>query len=233
MRIAICDDDKNCNDKLYGMLKNYMRYKNIEGVEIEVCASGVELLGKHGTFDFVFLDVEMPGMDGFEVAGRIREVDFDVGIVFVTNLGEYMRAGFRYNARDYLCKPVVQEEINELMERAIKERTIKNDRGIYSFKSKDGGNILLSLAEVLYFESRDKYVDAVTDKKTYTSTSQLSKIATDLDNKGFIRIHQSYLVNISKIFKDFGDHLVLKGGKKLNISKKYKGSVKEILKGMC
>jgi CheY-like chemotaxis protein len=97
MKIAICDNDKNCNKKLHAMLTDYTKRNNIDNCEICEYTSGEKLLIEYapGIFDVIFLDVEMPCLDGFETARKIREVDLGTDIVFVTYMKDDVQRGER------------------------------------------------------------------------------------------------------------------------------------------
>ncbi|MCL1844630.1 MAG: LytTR family DNA-binding domain-containing protein [Defluviitaleaceae bacterium] len=232
MNVAICDDQKECNEKLCRMLKSYFTQRDINS-NITEYTSGTELSKAYapGLFDFVFLDVQMPGLNGLETAGRIRKEDLSVDIIFVTNMHDQVCMGFNYNAKGFLIKEVSQEQIDTLMDRLIAEMRRRKDIGVYTIKLKfDEGTILLRLSDVLYFESRDKDIIAATKDAEFEFRNQLSVVEEDIKGKGFIRINRSLLVNTLHVFKDFKDYLVLKGtSEKLPIGRSYKTSVRKAL----
>ena len=143
MRAALCDDEKTHNNHLEELLRDYKRRKEIDIFEISGYTSCHELLEKHTTdkFDFIFLDVDMPIMNGFETAECIREIDLDAAIVFVTRVAEQIPMGYNYNAKQYLCKPVTQEDIDILMDRLVREHLRNKDYGRYSIRLKNTGVI--------------------------------------------------------------------------------------------
>ena len=235
MRIGICDDSKDCNHKLRNMLINYMNQEKIKKYSIQEYISGLDLLEAYSSdmFDFIFLDLEMPYLSGAETAKRIREIDLTVDIIFVTYMHDQVLIGYNYNAKGFLYKEVSQNQINNLMDRLIGELARREDIGNYHIKQKfDEGTVHLRLFEVLYFESKDKYILAVTDEDVFEFRGKLTNVANDLKKRGFIRIHRSYLVNTTHVFKDFGDYLILTTGERLDISKKYRQTVKESFKGV-
>jgi len=227
MQIAICDDVKEYNDQLKRLLKNFIRRNDVISYEINDYTSGFDLLKyfTFGLYDLIFLDVEMPKLDGFETANQIQKIDRDVYIVFATNMEGEIKKGYRYNAKDYLCKPITQEDIDELMNRLIEERIGRQESGFYSIKVKNDGTEYLRRSDILYFESRGHDITAVTAIKEYTFIGKLDKVEAELKHKGFVRIHQSYLVNMEHVFKDMGSKVIMRkmpNSGELPVSNRYK-----------
>ena len=235
IRIAICDDntDYDYNARLERFIEEYISKEKITGYEIVLCTSGLELIRKydHGLFDFIFLDIDMPGLDGFETAEHIRKIDRKVSIVFVTNMVEQVYDSFKYGAKDYLRKPVQQEKIDELMDRLLEERDYNEKNSFYKINLKHGGSMVLYLPDVLYFESDGQYVRGTTVKDHYTFSENLNSVAAELESKGFIRIHRSRLINKKHVFQIFGNHIVLKNSEEFSVSRTYRDAVKSTLEG--
>lgn len=235
MRVAICDDQKECNTKLKGMLKSYFRRMNISNCVIDEYLSGEGLIESFSTgmYDIIFLDIHMPGVTGEKAAEFIRNVDMDVDLVFVTNMSDKSLMGYNYQAKGFLIKQVKQEHVDLLMDRLIHVMSQKAHMGAYPIKLVgDKGMVYLRLSKVLYFSSRDKTVSAICDgqNETYEFRSQLDKVEEDLKKKGFIRINRSLLVNSYHVFKDFGDSIALSTGERLEMSRVYRDSVREALR---
>lgn len=229
MNIAVCDDQKECNEKLKYMLKSYFRRKHIDICKITEYTSGIDLSKTYtsGMFDFIFLDVQMPGLNGDKTAEQIRHHDLGVDIVFVTNMRDQSLMGYNYNAKGFLFKEVTQEQIDLLMDRLLNEMNRREYLGVYPIKQKfDKGIVYLRLSNTFYFESRDKDIVAVTEKERFEFRGQLALVEANLSGKGFLRINRSLLVNTSHVFKNFGDNLLLNTGESLPIGKKYRASVR-------
>ena len=234
MKIAICDDEKIYCDRLHDMLISNSSAPEGGAYEITAYDSGLALTSGYicGQYDAVFLDVDMPGLSGFDTAQRIRDLDLDVAIVFVTHLESHIHMGYRYGAKEYLCKPITQQQVDDLMARLLKERRRRYEAGMYEVELKFGGTMYLPLHDVMYFESQGHYVQAVMQQAQYTFRNQLQSVAADLESKGFVRIHQSFLVNKQHVFKDFGDYVLLKTGERLTISRRHKDAVSKAFKGV-
>lgn len=231
--VAICDDQNDYNEKLKCLLEIYFTNRRID-YKIISYTSGEELSGAYtrGKFDIVFLDVQMPKLNGLETAEQIRKKDLEVDLVFVTNMTDQMNMGFSFNAKGFLIKDVNQDQINELMDRLIIELHRRDENGIYRIKLKTNANVNLRLSQVLYFESHDKFIKAVTESDTYEFRGTLDNVEKDLAEKRFVRINRSLLVNVYHIFKDNNDCIVMKTSEKLYISRGYRKSVKKALNDM-
>jgi len=218
------------------MLKNYFAQKEII-YKITEYTSGVELSKTYssGMYDFIFLDVQMPELTGDKTAEQIRSKDLSVDIIFITNMRDQPLMGYNYNAKGFLFKEVFQEQIDQLMDRLLGEINRRKDIGVYSIKQKYvKGTMHLRLSRILYFESRNKDIIAITTNgETFEFREKLSNVEKELSGKGFIRINRSFLVNISYVFKDFSDCLVMNTGENFSISKNHRDSVRKalILKG--
>ena len=234
MKIAICDDVKDCNDEMYDLLSVYMCEKKIRDYDIVPYCSGSNLINEYarGLFDFVFLDIEMPKPDGFETAEYIMKLDRIVGIIFVTYMEEQLSDSFRYRPRYYLHKPINQEKINKLMDCILDDFNYRDEDDLYDVKLKDGGTTQLYLPDILYFQSDNKYVVAATSTDSCTFANNLENVAADLKEEGFVRISRSVVVNKLHVFKIYGNLVVTKNGENFSIGTTYKKKIKNTLKGI-
>ena len=228
MKIAICDDIQEYNEKLNKMLKDYMQRNKINSYEMKEYTSGLELIKVYnqGLHNYIFLDVDMPKLDGFKTADHIRKIDRHVSIIFITNMADQVYNCFKYGAKDYLCKPISQQNINTLMDRLLEEHNYKEEDHTYRITLKFGGIMYLYLPDVLYFESDGQYVIATTKKEIFTFHGNIGDVASDLESRNFIRIHRGRLINKIHVFQIFKNDLLLKSGEKLSVGKTYRGIVR-------
>lgn len=232
MKIAICDDVEEFYTDLKQKIENYFFEKNILNYKIDIFLSGTEFISNFNAedYDFIFLDVDMPGLNGFDTAKEIKKLDKVVFIIFVTNMQNQMHQGFKYNAKDYMLKPATQETINILIDRLVLEKNENKQSGFYSIKLKKEGYIFIRNDDILYFESSGHDISAVVSDDSFTFIGKMDKVSEEMKDKGFVRIHQSYIVNLEHVFKDLGSSVILKKHGELPVSIKYRKALREAFK---
>lgn len=170
--------------------------------------------------DLLFLDVEMPGASGFELLDRLAYMP---KIILTTSKTDYAFDAFQYNVTDYLKKPIsynrFQESIGKILDSLSKVivKPISED----IFIKADGKFIRLNYHDILYIESVGDYVRYFTPAKHYLTHSTLKAVEEKINPKHFMKVHRSYIVNMSKI-KDIQDNSILIESKVIPISKAMK-----------
>lgn len=198
LRIAICDDDINARDALHLQLERILM-EETEKIVYEFVSgqTAVNWLLKHpGEIDLLFLDVEMPGLNGMETAEKIREFDKNMILVFVTGYTDYVFDGYRVGALDYVIKPAVKERLSEIMKR-VRAQIFSQSEENFVFQNIDG-TYRFSYEEILYFYSERRQVTVVTERGDFTFYGKLGEVENQTGGE-FVRIHQRYLVNGKKV----------------------------------
>ncbi|MDR0831755.1 MAG: LytTR family DNA-binding domain-containing protein [Bacillales bacterium] len=220
IKIAIVDDTLS----EYENLKNYISkyFKNSQDVvTISYFSDGKEIVAKYkGDFDIILMDIDMPIMDGMTAAFKIREIDKEVVIVFITNLSTYAIKGYEVNALSYLLKPlnyfIFSEQMNKIVERL--KKNIKQSILVTTSTSTD--KVLIK--DILYIESDGHYVEIVTSKEKYFTNGPLKKYEQNFSDT-FAKCNNNYLVNLSNVASVKGDLVLLsKCDYKLKISRQKK-----------
>ena len=242
IKALIVDDEALARKFIRRMLK--------DDRDVEIvgeCASGKEAVAtiKNENPDVVFLDVQMPEMDGFGVLKSIAN-EQSPEIIFTTAYEEYAIRAFELHALDYLLKPFDQARFKDAMKHAKELFRSRDQTGgrlqigalLESIKNKPkylerlvikaGGRItFLATDEINWIEADDKYVHLHTEKSNPMVRQTLSAMEAQLDPKKFQRIHRSAIVNVERI-KELqplfnGEHsIVLESGTKLTLSRNYK-----------
>lgn len=227
IRIGICDDFAEELHKRKQMIQNIMNELAIN-TEIVCFLSGEELLfeiEKKGSLDIIFMDVEMTGMNGIETAGKIRETDCHVILIFVSNYDQYCKEIIRVQPFSFIDKPVSETELKKVVEGAVK---ILDDKvEIFQFTYKKVV-YKLSVKRIRYFESDKREIHIYYLDEKYTFYKKLDDVERELKDSDvkFIRISKSFLVNTSFVKEFRYDKVILDDGKEIGISAKYRDAAK-------
>lgn len=225
MKIAVCDD--NANDLKYiGMaLKKAFQDNNIT-CELNNYTSAKQLLTDNSNqpFDAIFLDLDMPEINGMEAAEKINEIGAVTEIIFVTNHDELVYKAFKFRAIGFIRKKFLDREINEIIKVLVDDINLKQHYLIFS----DGGSEKkYCVSDIIYMQSDDHYVDIITNNKKSTVRTSLNDIEKKYFQYGFIRIHSRYLVNYRYIYSIEKSTVVLDNNCQLPLSRSKVNSTKE------
>ncbi len=207
MRIAICDDEEKYRIQLKTLLDKLLINTDDD---IETFSDGTVLARKFGeeAFDLVFLDIEMPAVDGITLARKLRAVSDKVFIVFLTGHVEYALEGYEVNALRYLTKPVDVEKLKEVLS-YVREK-LGSARQIMI--REDGEEVIININDVIYLESMNQNVRIVTVKGEHTIRYNIGDFEEQLKDDGFFRIHRGYLISLSKVKRLVKTDVILDGG---------------------
>ena len=230
-RIAICDDEEIFRKNIYGIIMKYMD-ENGCPCEVDEFASGKDFISlgiNMAKYEIVFLDINMDEIDGLETAQEIRKVSSDIFIVFVTAFVNYAVQGYSVNAIRYILKNNENmtdlifeciDAISKAMKLTVQKKEFKFNEGIK--------NVPLEL--LLYIESKLHKLEfyIMEDRlNKYLLYGKLDEDEKELEDKAFLRIHQSYLVNMKHVVGINRYEALLNNGIRLKISKDRYKSVKE------
>jgi len=195
--------------------------------------------------DLVFLDVQMPKLNGFEMLELLEK---PVSVIFTTAFDEYAMKAFEANAIDYLLKPISKERFEKAIEKWLQLKANKQMQNVeelvpanvyegyqHRIVVKDNGLIrIIPAGEIHYVEANDDYVKIVTKDGSYLKKSTLSHIESSLDPQQFIRVHRSYLIPISQLVRiepyEKESHIaLLQCGAKILVSKSGMAKLKTTL----
>jgi DNA-binding LytR/AlgR family response regulator len=199
---VVCDDDPVFAAELCDAIKVHCCSLNIRLI-LDRAHSGDDLFALMSvhSYDIVFLDVRMPGDDGFAIAGRIRLLSGDVAIAFVTCMAEMMPRGFECMAFDYIVKPIEAKRLERALDRQFKRIGANKDEARLAVKLKGGSTVSLPLGKILYIESALHYkrVATVDKSRECLFLGKMSDLEQQLAGR-FVRMHRAYLVNMSHIW---------------------------------
>lgn len=241
--VLIVDDEPLARALISELLKKFPEFQ-----VVGECSDGKDALKalKKKSPDLIFLDVQMPGLDGITFLEELGD-DALPAIIFVTAYDQYAIRAFDFHAVDYLLKPFSQSRFEKALLRA-KERILEQPSGeditrrqISSllenyhdkaaplkrlFLKERGKIVLLDPETINWIESDDKYIRLHTSEKKYLIRQSLNAVEAELDSHVFARVHRSYIVNLTRIQELHpmfnGEYvLVLNDGTKLTLSRNY------------
>ena len=237
LKAIIVDDEPYCCEILAAMLESECPKLEI----VSICKNGEDALAaiRQHAPDLVFLDVEMPKMNGFEMLEQLSSINFH--LIFTTSYDQYALKAIRFSAIDYLLKPIDREELKKAVQK-VKERIqspIPQQLEILMQKlrqpSSPVNKIALPTMEGLHMipietivsgESDDNYTNLkLKSGKKLLVTRSLKEIEESLEQHSFIRVHRSYLVNLNEIekyIKGDGGYLVMSDGTSIDVAKNKK-----------
>jgi two-component system LytT family response regulator len=246
IRVVIVDDEELARQMLREFLSTHPEMEIIAE-----CANGFEAVKAVTELkpDLLFLDIQMPKLDGFEV---LELIGADRAIVFVTAFDEYAIRAFEIHAVDYLLKPFNAQRFETALVRA-KQRlggTLPSATELSSSARppaqylerivvRDGTRVtIIPVAKLDYAEAQDDYVALSSEGKKHLKQQTISSLEAALDPSRFLRIHRSYIVNLEKVSKiepySKDNHVVvLSNGAQLPVSRTGYGKLRGVLEGRC
>ena len=176
-RIAIVEDEAAVREQLAGYVQRYTRQYGTQ-FEVTMFTDGVEILEDYRpVYDIIFLDVEMQHLDGMETARRIRELDSDVLLIFITNMAQYAIKRYAVGALDYVLKPVPYFAFSQQLQKAVNQLAKRTRH--YLAVPVDGGMRRLDAAAIYYIESEGHRVHFYTEDGDFSAPGALKEKLAD------------------------------------------------------
>lgn len=225
-KIAVCDNEQIICSVLYNKLQNISKEKSVV-FEIDCFTTGEELCHEMESinYDLIFLDIELPQMNGIDVGKHIRETlkNENIQIVFISSKKEYAMKLFEMRPINFLIKPLSDDKIESLIDKFLQLNKI--DTEIFNFKSRCK-YYKVAFSDILYFYSNGRKIHIVTINKEYEFYGSLNNIYKSVKNKKFLFVHKSFLVNFKYIRKYQYEQLTLLDNKIIPISQSRRKSVR-------
>lgn len=211
MRIAIVEDEhaeavalKKCIDRC--VEENIAEsYGNIEVTEFN---DAVDFLTDYkSVYDIVFMDIEMPRMNGIRSAKKLREMDSDVSLVFVTRMAQYALNGYEVGALDYLLKPINYQRFSSMFKRLLRNKRLTANENVCHVKTQYGIK-RIPLNRIAYIEITGHKILYHADE-TVQSWGTLNELEKNLPQNDFVRANSSFIVNLAFVTEVKGYELFL------------------------
>ena len=216
IQVAIVEDDKNYAASLKKYILRYEEEQNIKFL-VEWFEDGEDIAEEYkGHFDIILMDIEMQFMDGMSAAKKIREVDEEVIIMFITNSPQYAMQGYAVDALDYVLKPINYYAFSQRLTRALSR--MKKQEETYLTLNYRGGVQKIRISDLYYVEVRDHDLIYHTKDGNIMIRGTMREAEENLKEESFFRCNKAYLVNLEYVdgFEN-GDALV--AGERLMVSR--------------
>jgi DNA-binding LytR/AlgR family response regulator len=193
-RVAIVEDNAKSAEKLKRYLKRFSQERNIP-IQYSVFVNGIDFISDYkADFDVVLMDIEMPHMDGMTAARKLRKIDEEVCLIFVTNLAHYAIEGYEVRAMDFLVKPVEYVNFSLKLQKALASRSRMQKKEIVL--SSGSGFRRIRLDELYYIEVMDHNLIYHTTGGDFSERGSIREKEENLKDFGFARASNSFLVNL-------------------------------------
>jgi two-component system LytT family response regulator len=242
IKVVLIDDEPLAQSIVSEYLQSYSEF------EIQACCNdgfeGVKAIARCKP-DLVFLDIQMPKINGFEMLELIEQPP---AVIFTTAFDEYAIKAFESHAIDYLLKPFSKERFDKAIQKWMQTRTATTVQEVSHVQDqlrqpeernrivvKEGSNIrIIPVQDIQYIEAYDDYVKIFTAKEMFLKKKTMSFYERNLDPSQFVRVHRSYIISMSQLTKvepmEKETYLaMLKTGAKIPLSKSGYAKLKEVL----
>jgi DNA-binding LytR/AlgR family response regulator len=231
LRLLVVDDEQPALDEL-----DYLLRRDDRVSEVRLCDSATEALRllRETEVDAVFLDVQMPGLSGLELAGVLANFRSPPPVVFVTAHDEHAVDAFGLDAVDYVLKPVREERIADAVRRVLEHRTgrraVRDDEQVAV--ELGGVTRFLSRRDIGWVEAQGDYARLHVGGDSHLLRTPLSTLEESWAEAGFVRIHRSLLVSLAHVDEvrmEGGRCSVVVAGEELGVSRRHTRELRDLL----
>ena len=222
-RIAICDDENRILEDLSQMVLEL-----IPDADISAFGEGralIESAGKAG-YDVVLLDIDMPDLNGLEVAAFFQAADRKPLIIFVTSHDELVYDSLQLHPFGFVRKSYLDKELKKVLEDAVEEVSSRDKHFFFHTAS---GDIKLQMDDILYFEAEGNYIKIKTGSDEYRFRETMQALEMSLKSDGFIRVHKGFLVNQEAVKIINSDKLILNDNTEIPFGRSYQENARKML----
>ncbi|MHB9941752.1 DNA-binding response regulator [Clostridium sporogenes] len=215
LKLAICDDEKYQREEIVGIIVEALRLKNKQ-YKIFQFDNGEDLISSTDVFDIYFLDIKMDNLTGLEVAKKIRLINKEAIIIFITGLKDYVFDAFDVNAFHYILKPIDENKLKDVLYSALLQFD-KKDEFIIAKTISQATKIFLK--DIMYIESQHRKLRIHTKNNIIEYYHKISDIEKELYGCSFFRCHKSYIVNLKYVESYDNVFITLINSEKIYVSK--------------
>lgn len=215
--IAIVEDETDFSMQLRGFLEQYGREQDI-CFKITQFHDGTEILENYEpVYDVILMDIEMPGINGMDAAGQIRRIDFDVVMMFITNVASYALRGYEVGALDFVMKPITYYSFTMRFSRVLRRVRLREQQQL--LLSLPDGVKKLEVQQIYYVEVQNRVLHYHTKEGEYCVRGTMQSVEQALAAHPFAKCNHWYIVNLMHV-SQVRDNIVTVGGHKLEMSRR-------------
>ncbi|MPW24573.1 response regulator [Alkalibaculum sp. M08DMB] len=231
-RLAVCDDQES----IVLTLKKYIQeisYEEGFEIQIDIYDNPIELLKKFQDdpfiYNLIFLDVDMPEMNGLDVGARIKDVNEYAITVFVTAHDKYALKAFEVGAFNYIVKPINKEKLRDTLGKSLRliTKLSIDEQSMYITIYDKGKYIKILYKDILYFEKHGNKIIITCEDCEYESYLTFKKLKELLGNQFFVQCHRGAIVHKEKIIRLENNMVIMDKNHKIPVSKNYLNDIKE------
>lgn len=217
LKIAIVENEREQRELLQGYVDRYACERDVR-CQVALYENGLDFISGYapGT-DIVFMDIKMPLMDGMETAEKLRKLDGDVGLVFVTNMAQLAIRGYKVNATAFIVKPVTYFDFALELDKAGKMAERRAGSGLWVGAA--GAARKIAFEDIRFIEVAAHDICIHTGAEVVTFRGSLKNIEEKLPPDTFARCNSCYIVNLSYVYEVRDETVILEGGAELHISR--------------
>lgn len=228
MNIVICDDNRELVSVISDKVRELLVKSAYSDLDYNIAEFNNPVAALKHCFNnevsIVFLDIDMPGMNGFDVAEILNRKSEDIMIIFVSSFDNYVYTSLKFHPFRFIRKAHIEEELKEAIDSALNEILLNQEFILLGSKY---FNKKLFLSDIYYFESKRNYVDAVcANDERYTYRDTVKNLEKRYSGCNFVRVHSGFLVNMKYIKQLYKNTVLLEDGTELCISRTFLKNVR-------
>lgn len=217
LRAAIIEDNDRDAEYLLAHLRRYARENRLE-IHTRRYESGILFLEQYrGEYDLVFMDIDMPGMNGMDVARALRARDGHVLLIFVTALARFALNGYEVDAFDFIVKPLQYNFFSAKMSRA--QKRLSSEKRLKMLIKSSEKTLSVFIDEILYVDIFNHMLSFHLEGETVSTRGTIKDVMESLTGSSFALCNKSCVVNLRFVQSIDGDEAVLTNGERLSISR--------------